>query len=192
MGRDVMRRLTPGARALIASCVAVLVLAGAATPVNATGGGTSPQKWADGVCSAVDDWIESVESTLQGLRDAGSLENATQQAVDGLDTATTQLTTSIEELGRPSTSDAKKAQDAVEKLSNDLREDVDNVKSELSDPPSDPVGIASLFARIGIEVGNAIDQVQSTATTLKGLSSKGRLKKAFQSSSECKSLKSRL
>ena len=164
-----MRRLTLGARALIASSVAVFELAGGATPAIATG-----------------------ESTLQGLRDAGSLENASQQAVDGLDTATTQLTTSIEELGRPSTSDGKKAQDAIEKLSDDLREDVDNVKSELSNPPSDPAGIASLFAQIGIEVGNATDQVQSTATTLKGLSSKGKLKKAFQSSSECKSLKDRL
>jgi conjugal transfer/entry exclusion protein len=187
-----MRRLTPGARALIASSVAVFVLVGAAAPAAAAGSGTSPQKWADGVCSAVDDWIESVESTIQGLRGAGSLEDAAQQAINGLDTATTQLTTSIEELGRPSTSDAKKAQDAVEKLSNDLSTDLDSIKNELSNPPSDPAGIASLFAQIGIEVENAIDQVKSTATTLKGLSSKGRLKKAFQSSSECKSLKSRL
>jgi hypothetical protein len=187
-----MRRLTLGARALVASSVAVFVLAEAAMPAAATGGGTSPQKWANGVCSAVDDWIKSVESTLEGLRDAGSLDNAAQQAVNGLDTATTQLTNSIEQLGRPSTSDGKKAQDAIEKLSNDLSADVDDVKNELSNPPTDPAGIASLFAQIGIDAERAINQVKSTATTLKGLSSKGRLKKAFQSSSECKTLKRQL
>jgi hypothetical protein len=57
---------------------------------------------------------------------------------------------------------------------------------------SDPAGIAALFAQIGRDAQQAISQVKSTATTLKGLSPKGELKKAFRSSSECQSLKQQL
>jgi phage-related protein len=116
------------------------------------------------------------------------VENASQQAISGLDTATTQLTDSIEQLGKPSTSDGTKARNAVEKLSNELSGDVENIKNELTNLPSDAAWIASSFAQIGSDVQKAISQVRSTATTLRGLSPTAKLKKAFQSSSECQSL----
>jgi hypothetical protein len=175
---------------VVSSVISLVLVVVAVTPAGA--GDTSPQKWADGVCSAVQDWIDSVQSTVEGLRSAGSLENASQQAISGLDTATAQLTDSIEQLGKPTTSDGTKARNAVEKLSNELSADVDSIKGELTNLPTDPAGIAASFAQIGSDISNAIDQVQSTATTLKGLSPKGKLKKAFQSSSECRSLKSAL
>jgi hypothetical protein len=182
------RSSTSRVRGVVASSVVSLVLVvWAANPAGA--GDTSPQKWANGVCSAVQDWIDSVQSTVEGLRGAGSLENASQQAINGLDAATSQLADSIEQLGRPSTSDSRKARDSVEKLSDELSQDVESIKGELANLPTDPAGIAASFAQIGVDVSNAISQVQSTATTLKGLSSKGKLKKAFQSSSECRSLK---
>jgi hypothetical protein len=186
------RRPKSGIRGLIASSAMVFVFVGAAVPASATGSSTSPKKWANGVCSAVHDWINSVESTLTGLKNAGSLENASQQATSGLDAATTQLTDSIQQLGKPSTSDGTKARNAVKKLSDQLSGDVESIKNELANPPSDPAGIASSFAQIGSDARKAISQVQSTATTLKGLSPKGELKKAFQSSSECQSLKQQL
>lgn len=185
------RSFTPRVRGVVASSVISLVLVVlASTPAGA--GDTSPQKWADGVCSAVQDWISSAESTVEGLRGAGSLENASQQAISGLDAATSQLADSIEQLGKASTSDGRKARNAVEKLSNELSTDVESIKSELTNLPTDPAGIAASFAQIGSDISNAIDEVQSTATTLRGLSRKGKLKKAFQSSSECQSLKSEL
>jgi phage-related protein len=192
MGAALGRRPKLGIRGLIASSAMVFVFLGAAVPASATGSGTSPKKWANGICSAVQDWVNSVESTLTGLIDAGSLENASQQAISGLDTATMQLTDSIEQLGTPSTSDGRKARRAIETLSEELSGDVDNIKNELTNLPSDAAGIASSFAKIGSDLRKAISQVQSTATTLKGLSPKGELKKAFQSSSKCQSLKEQL
>jgi hypothetical protein len=188
---DMRRSSTSRVRGVVGSSVISLVfVVSAATPAGA--GDTSPQKWADGVCSAVQDWIDSVQSTVEGLRGAGSLENASQQAISGLDAATAQLADSIEQLGKPSTSDSRKARDAVEELSNELSTDVESIKGELANLPTDPAGIAASFALIGSDISNAIDEVQSTATTLRGLARNGKLKKAFQSSSECRSLKSAL
>jgi hypothetical protein len=136
------RSSTSRLRGVVASSVISLMLVVlASTPAGA--GDTSPQKWADGVCSAVQGWIDSVQSTVEGLRGAGSLENASQQATSGLEAATAQLADSIEQLGKPSTSDGTKARNAVEKLSDELSADVESIKGELTNLPSDPAGIAA-------------------------------------------------
>jgi hypothetical protein len=171
------------------SVVAALVVGGTVVPAGAAGGSTSPQKWANGVCSAVQDWINSVESTLKGLKNAGSLDAASQDAINGLDTATSQLEDSLKQLGKPSTSNGAKAQSAIQDLSTELSNLVDGVKQELANPPSDPVGIASTFAQIGSDAHKATSEIKSTATTRKGLASSGQLKKAFQNASSCQSLK---
>jgi gas vesicle protein len=153
---------------------------------------SSPKDWANGVCSAVQTFGESIDSTISDLKDAASLDAAVTDAKSGLEDAVTELGDSLEELGRPSTGDGKKAQSAVADLEKQLNDAVSNIEGLLSPAPSTPQEIASTFSEIGSEIQKAVSQTKSTANTLKGLKPNGALQKAFESSPDCKSLKSSL
>ena len=172
--------------------VSVPVFALALWSVPAQAASTSAKDWASGVCSAVQTFGDSVQSTLSGLKGSGSLDAASQSVKSGLDQATQELEKSLSDLGKPPTSDGKKAKSAVDDLSKQLSSTVSDIEGLLSPPPSSPPEIASTFSQIGSEVQQAVNEVKSTANTLKGLKPNGALKKAFQSSSQCKQLKSSL
>ena len=172
--------------------VSVPVVAMLVWSVPAQAASTSPKEWASGVCSAVQTFGDSVQSTLSGLKGSGSLDAASQSVKSGLDQATQELEKSLKDLGKPSTSDGKKAKSAVNDLSKQLSSSVSDIEDLLTPPPSSPQEIASTFSQIGSEVQKAVGEVKSTANTLKGLKPNGTLQKAFQSSSECKQLKKSL
>jgi phage-related protein len=170
--------------------VSVFALLLSSVPAHAAS--TSPKEWASGVCSAVQTFGDSVQSTLSGLKGSGSLDAASQSIKSGLDQATQELEKSLKDLGKPSTSDGKKAKSAVNDLSKQLSSTVSDIEDLLSPAPSSPQEIASTFSEIGSEVQKAVGEVKSTANTLKGLKPDGTLQKAFQNSSECKKLKQSL
>ena len=185
VGPTIARR----AAALTMGVLSVGVVCGAAIPAGAGSDTTSPQKWANGVCSSVDAWINTLESTVKDLKNADSLDAASQQAKTGVQSATKQLQSSLDALGRPSSGDAKKAKQAIDDLGTQLEASATNIDEALEDPGSTPIAIAGTLAEVGTEIGKAINEVQSTATTLKGLKPNGALKKAFQKSSQCEQLK---
>ena len=150
---------------------------------------TSPKQWANGVCSAVQTFANSVDSTISSLKGSDSLDSASQEAKNGLQSAVTELEDSLKNLGRPSSSDGKQAQKAVQNLSDELSKNVAAIQDVLTPPPSTPSEIASTFADIGSQIQKAVSQTKSTANTLKGLKPNGALQKAFQSSPACTALK---
>jgi hypothetical protein len=178
-----------------AASIACLVAAAAwlALVVPAAGASsTSASKWASGVCSAVQTFGDSVQSTLSGLKNASSLDDASQSVKKGLDDATQVFKQSIDDLGSPSGGEGKKAKSDVQDLQKQLSSDVSAIEDLLSPPPSSAQEIAATFSQIGSQVQKAASQVKSTANDLKGLKPDGTLKKAFQSSSQCKQLKKSL
>ena len=145
--------------------------------------------WANGVCSSVQTWLDSVNSTIKGLKGAGSLDAATTQATTGVKTATDSLTSSIDALGTASTGDGPKAKTSVNNLVTQLQSLSTSIQQTLASPGSTPVEVAGSLAQVGSDVGKAANEVKSTGATLKGLKPNGRLRKAFQSSASCKKLK---
>jgi len=181
------RRLVSGmAIAGIALCTWI------AAPVGASSQGTSAQQWADGVCSAIQTFGQSVNSTISSLKGSDSVAAASQTATTGLSTALSQFNDSLQKLGKPSTSDGAKAQSAVQNLSNQLSSDITSIQQSLSPPPTNPGDIAATFAQIGSTIQRGVSQTKSAATTLKGLTPNGELQKAFQNSSTCKAVKNSL
>ena len=144
-------------------------------PAGAASSSTSPKQWADGVCSAVQTFATDVDATISGLKGSDSLDSATQEAKSGLQSAATELEGSLKDLGRPSTSDGKQAQTAVQDLSDQLSKNVTAIQESLTPPPSTPSEIASTFADIGSQIQKAVNQTKSTAETLKGLKPNGAL-----------------
>jgi hypothetical protein len=182
MTRTQTTRLATSLLLASASLVVWMTPAGAASS-------RSPKQWANGVCSAVQTFATSVDSTISGLKGAESLETAAQDAKDGLQSAVAELGTSLTDLGKPSTGDGKQAQTAAKDLSEQLNKNVAAIQESLTPPPSTPSEIASTFADIGSQIQKAVSQTKSTAETLKGLKPNGALQKAFQSSPACTELK---
>ena len=176
-------------RAHAASVVlAAAILLAWAIPAGAASS-TSAKQWANGVCSAVQTFGESIDATISGLKGSDSLDSASQEAKSGMQSAVTELQDSLENLGKPPTSDGKQAQTAVQNLSDQLSKDVAAIQELLTPPPSTPSEIASTFADIGSQIQKAVSQTKSTAETLKGLKPNGALQKAFQSAPACTELK---
>ena len=169
--------------------VAIAVLAGAATPAGAGGGETSPKQYAKGVCSALSDWGDAVNATIEDLQNATSLEDAANTATQGVQQATDDLEQSLQSLDRPSSKDGKKARDAITDLGQSLSQTAESIQQELSDPPTTTQGVAALFAQIGSDIQKAVSDVKSTASELKGLAPDGELQKAFERSPACNQLK---
>ena len=195
-----MRPVRNGVLALVVTVAAFAVAAPATvagaqssstttTSSGATSKTTSPTAWANGVCSSVQTWLDSVNSTIKGLKGAGSLDAATTQAKTGVKTATDTLTSSIDALGTPSTGDGPKAKTAVDDLVTQLQSLSTSIQQTLANPGSTPVEVAGSLAQVGSDIGKAANEVKSTGTTLKGLKPNGQLQKAFQSSASCQKLK---
>ena len=144
------------------------------------------------MCTAVDTWLDSVDSTIKGLKGAGSLDAAASQAKDGVKSATDTLAASIDALGTPSTGDGQKAKADVDDLVSELQQLSTSIQQALANPGSNPVQVAGTLAEVGSDVGEAVDDVQKTATSLKGAKPNGQLQKAFKNSSSCQDLKNRL
>jgi hypothetical protein len=169
------------------------VVAAFALPASGAGAATtSPKEWAGGVCSAVQEFASSVDSTLSSLKQADSVSAAADQVSTSLQNDADELRKSLAELGKPSTSDGGKARSAVQKLGNQLSDSADAIRGLLSPSPESVSEIASTFASIGSEIRHAVDVAKSTANTLKGLKPNGQLQKAFKSASSCKELKKSL
>ena len=188
-----------GSFALVAAFVAAPVaVAGAqSSPSTTTSSGsssktTSPTKFANGACSSVQTWLDSVNSTIKGLKGAGSLDAAATQAQTGVQDATDALKSSLDALGTPSTGDGPKARKAVDDLVKQLQALSTSIQQTLASPGSTPVEVAGSLAQAASDVGKAANEVKSTGSTLKGLKPNGQLKKAFQSSAACQKLRNSL
>ena len=109
----------------------------------------------NGVCSSVQTWLDSVNSTVKGLKGAGSLDAAATQAQTGVKTATDTLTSSVDALGTPSTGDGPKTKTAVNTLVTQLQGLSSSIQQTLASPGSTPVEVAGSLAQVGSDIGKA-------------------------------------
>lgn len=194
-----------GAQSTTTTTAASSTSTSAASSTTTTGGTTSttgktangtttssPDAWASGVCTSVNTWLDSVDKTVKGLTSASSLDAAANQAKSGIQSATDTLKSSIDALGVPSTGDGPKAKKQIDSLTSQLDSLSQSIQKLLSNPGSNPVSIAGTLAQVGSDVGKAVNEVQDTATALKGLKPNGALKKAFKNEPSCTQLKNRL
>ena len=71
-------------------------------------GATSTSDWAQGVCSAIGDWTESVSSATASLQGDNLDEEGLKSAVDDLESATSTFVDDVKGLGAPDTDAGQK------------------------------------------------------------------------------------
>ena len=157
MGEADVRLVRNSVIALVVTAAAFMLVAPA---TGAATSKTSPTAWANGVCSSVQTWLDSVNSTVTGLKGAGSLDAATTQAKTGVKSATDSLTSSIDTLGTPSTGDGPKAKTAVDDLVTQLQSLSSSIQQTLASPGSTPVEVAGSLAQVGSDIGKAANEVE--------------------------------
>ena len=185
-----IRFVRPRALLAISSLVALAFLAAGC---GGSGGGSSntqsTEDWADGVCSAINTWTDSLKSASASVSGGNLSENSLKQAATDLKDATAQLKDDLSGLGKPDVSSGDQAKESIDTLSGNIQDDVDKIEGAIKGAQSGG-GIANALTTVTSTISTMGSQVQSTFSELEKLDPKGELESAFNNASSCKSLTS--
>ena len=170
--------------ALVAGIVlaTALLAAGCGSNKNAeTTTTTSTADWANGVCSAVTTYKNSLTDTVNGL--TGNIsKSGLQNAVDEAKSATDTFVSTTKDLGKPDTSAGAQAKATMDTLSSQLEADVSAVQS------STESSVLAGISKASGALATAQTQIKTAFDQLKALDAKGELGDAFSQASSCTSL----
>jgi hypothetical protein len=169
-----------------AAVVAALLLAVAA----GCGGddeNDATQQWASSVCTDLNDWVTSIQSTVKELTDKGlSMQKSdVQAAVDDAQTATDDLVSELKNLDVPDDSAAQEAKGELEQLGNEVQEQVDNVK----EASASNTGAVQLAQTVASAVSASAAEAKSTFETIQSLDAGEDVKQAFEDAESCDTLR---
>jgi methyl-accepting chemotaxis protein len=190
MSRSGVRARVVRARRWVAICAATTVVSCAAGC-----GGTSTQdkseaeKWADGVCSSISTWRDTVSQARSTLRhpadlSVGTFEDTLRDVVD----ATRRLVTEVGNLGPPDTTAGDQAANQLSNLSEDLDKEMAVLKKTIR---SDATSLSQMLANLSTITGALSTMSADTRKTVHELSSLDgatELRDAFDSSASCQHL----
>ncbi len=165
--------------------VVVLALAAAGCGGNSESG-SSAERWADRLCSAVSDWTDSVTGAAGTLQDSGISKDSLERAVDETKTATEMLVTDLEALGRPETEAGGQAEEALDDVVAAVRAGLEAIEDAFDDA-SDVAGVLSAVSVVSSTLATMDEQVSESFEALKKLDVGGELEQAFEDAESCES-----
>ena len=166
---------------------ATAILAAGCGSKSSSSGTVSPEDWANNVCGAITTWTTSVRQTGNKLRTGNVNESSLNSAVNDFEDSTKQLADDLKGLGRPDTSSGKQAQASVDKLSNQIQSDANQIKSEIKGAQG-LTGLQKALTKVGVTLQQMGVQVTTTFSELGTLDAKGELQSAFKKADKCSSL----
>lgn len=168
---------------------AVALVAAAALLAAGCGKNDQPSasEWADSMCSAVTTWQSSITSIVTSLQSSGLTKDSLTSAFDDAKSATNDLTSTLDDLGKPDMESGQEAQAAVDQLSSEIKTDIKTIQDAV-DNASGVSGILNAAQVTKETITQAGTQVSSTVTTLQGIGAQKELKSAFADSSSCQKL----
>jgi hypothetical protein len=165
---------------------AVLVAAGCGGD-NSTSNTTSPSEWANGVCSAITTWTDSVKSAGASLKGGNLSKTGLDSAANDVKTATDTFVSDLKSLGKPDTKAGAQAKTSIDQLSSDVDKDVQDMQSAVHSA-SGVSGVLTAVSSVSATLATMNNQVKSTFSELEQLDPAGELDQAFQDASACSSL----
>jgi hypothetical protein len=174
-------------RALAVTLLALAALAAAGCGSSDDGGGDATQAWADGLCSSLQEWTESVQSAGATLQDTSSLSpEALGGALESVIGATSTLADDVQSLGRPEVDSAEQAQETVTTLADTLQDDAATLQRALDE--ADDAGLTGLLEQLSTitaTLGSMASAVGQAFSDLQELDVQGELESAFTDSESC-------
>jgi uncharacterized protein YoxC len=175
-----------GARGAVAAVVIAAALA--AQGCGSSDEPASATDWADGVCSAITDWRESVEPALENVTSGDLSEGALEDAGNEIQDANDQLAEDLKDLDRPETASGQKAEDSIQKLSDDIEGGRDEIEAAV-DAASDLGSTLEAVAVVSRTLSQLLTKVGTTIEEISQLDPGGEIEKAFSDSDACSSLR---
>ena len=163
------------------AAVLVAVLAGLAAGCGGDDSNAT-QDWAGDVCSELNTWVESIQTTVNGLTDKGlSLQKSdVQAAVDDAQSATNDLTSGLKELGAPpDDSGAQQAKSELDQFADEIQKQLEDVQQATATQS----GVLQLTQTVTAAVSASAAAAQSTYEAIQ--SAGGELKSGFEDADSC-------
>jgi uncharacterized protein YoxC len=170
---------------LIAVVVGALLAAGCGGDDTSEASGTTD--WADGVCTAITTWTESLTAAAASATADPSREGL-EGAVADVESATETLQEDLKGLGEPDTEAGEEAQQELEQLSGDLSEDVQKIETAVEDVSgaSDVLSATSTVSGTLVSMG---DRISSAFEQLEQVDGSDELRDAFEQADACTDLR---
>jgi methyl-accepting chemotaxis protein len=148
----------------------------------------SPTTWATSLCTDLDQWKSSLESTRASFGGGNLTPENAQDAADQVGDATETLVGDLQDLGKPDIETGQQARDDVDELSDELQKGSDEVQ-RAADAVSSVSDVPQAAATIAAAAREATTEVASTLTSIEQLEPQGELASALKQSPACKDLK---
>jgi len=175
-----------GARGAVAAAVI-----GAALAAQGCGSSDEPAsatEWADGVCSAITDWRDSVEPALEKVTSGDLSQDALEDAGNEIEDANDQLAEDLKDLDRPETATGEKAEDEIQQLSDEIEGGRDEIETAVDDA-TDVGSTVEAVAVVSRTLSQLLTNVGTTIEDISQLDPGGEMEKAFSEADACSSLR---
>jgi hypothetical protein len=148
------------------------------------GGGSSATDWANGLCSAITQWTESVQETSASLQGGNLSEDSLKDAADDFKSATQEFVDEVRGLGAPDTEAGDEAKEQLDELADSVDE---NIK-ELEDAVEGDSGLAATVSAVTGALAAMGQQLAAAFSSLEQLDAGGELEDAFRDAESCDEL----
>jgi hypothetical protein len=153
------------------------------------------QEWADSVCTDVAAWKSSITS-LADVSGGTLTKDALQQKLDDAKSATDELVSQLQDLGKPDLPAADELQQQLDSSADELKASYQSLQSQAQNALSadTPAAFLQGLAKLAPQFGQLLDQIKTTVDDLRSSdaagSGKAELQQAFDDSASCQSLRS--
>jgi hypothetical protein len=166
----------------LAALIGILALLAAGCGSDKSSNSSSTTDWANGVCSAITTYRQSVTDAVDSLK--GNVSQAGfKDATNQVQKATNTFVDTTKSLGKPDTDAGKQAKTTLETLSTQLQSELDTVKN------AGNTGLVQSLSTVTTALATAQTQISTAFDQLKGLDAQGELSNAFKQASACDSLR---
>jgi hypothetical protein len=174
---------------LVSALATALLVAGCGGDSGNGSDTTSPTEWADGLCSAVTTWTESLTSSEQTLQGGNLTKESLQSVAGDVEDSTKTFVDDVKGLGKPDTEDGQKAKDELDGLTDELNSGADTIKSAVDDA-SGASSVLGAISTVSTTLQTMGQEVSSTFKQLEQLDPAGELEQGFQEADSCADLRS--
>jgi ABC-type transporter Mla subunit MlaD len=169
---------------LLVLCVTAVALAAGCGGDDGDGGGSSATEWADGLCSAITGWTESVQATSNSLKGGNLSEDSLKDAADEFKSATQEFVDDVRGLGTPDTESGEQAKEQIDQLADSVEENVTKIEDAVDDGGS----LATTVSAVTTALSSMGEQLSAAFTSLGQLDPGGELEQAFKDADACDEL----
>jgi hypothetical protein len=171
-------------RKLLASGIAALALLAAGCGGDESSASPT-EEWAEGFCTAITTWTDSLRSTTEQFSNASSLSSeALTDAGNDVKSSTETLVDDLRALGPPETESGEEVQTSIDELSTTLESEVAKIETAVEDA-SGLAELPSAISAITTSLSAMATAFSTTLQTIESADAQGELKTALEDSPTC-------